>query len=213
METLKKNSKGESVKILQNLLGIKEDGIFGNNTEKSVIEFQKSHNLTPDGIVGPKTWEALQLPPSTKQYKFNLKKTSKRKINGIILHCSATREGQDFTTNTIKKWHLERGFSDIGYHYVIYRDGSVNLGRDIDLSGAHTSGYNSKTIGICYIGGCDQNLKSKDTRTEAQKKTLIELVNQLMDMYNLTPKDVYGHYQFANKSCPSFKIEPFRDSL
>ena len=77
----------------------------------------------------------------------------------IIIHCSATREGQDIKAKTIKQWHLRRGFADIGYHYIIDLDGTIEKGRDESLVGAHCVGKNAISIGVCYIGGCDKNLK------------------------------------------------------
>lgn len=135
-------------------------------------------------------------------------KKSKRKIYEIIVHCSATPEGKDFTVDNIRRWHLQRGFADIGYHYVIYRDGTIHEGRDVDRTGAHCLGHNAHSIGICYIGGVNSDGKTpKDTRTPAQKESLRNLVNQLITLYDLPRSHVYGHYQFANKACPSFRIE------
>lgn len=132
----------------------------------------------------------------------------------IILHCSATREGQDVKASKIKKWHLNRGFSDIGYHYIVDLDGTIEKGRDESLVGAHCSGKNATSIGICYVGGCDQNLNPKDTRTDAQKKAMKTLVHQLMEKYNIPLNNVYGHYQFCSyKECPSVKIEQLREDL
>ena len=189
MNVLKLGSKGDEVKILQSKLNLVEDGIFGPITEEAVIDFQRRNNLISDGIVGPKTWEKLS--------------TNNRYINEIIVHCSATPEGKDFTVSDIKKCHLERGFSDIGYHYVIYRDGSINKGRNESKIGAHCTGHNSHSIGVCYIGGVALDGKTpKDTRTEQQKISLLSLLRELKKKY---PKaTIYSHREFANKACPSF---------
>ena len=129
-----------------------------------------------------------------------------RKINEIIVHCSATPEGKDYSVDTIRQWHLQRGFSDIGYHYVIYRDGSIHTGRDESIIGAHCTGHNTNSIGVCYIGGCVSNGKTpKDTRTEAQKVSLLKLLSELKKKY--PEAKVYPHYKFAAKACPSFNAE------
>lgn len=208
MQTLKLGSKGEDVKKLQSYLNLCVDGIFGKMTEESVKQFQKENGMVSDGIVGAKTWDKLE-----QLFGKTLKK-SKRNIKEIILHCSATPEGKDYNIDTIKKWHLQRGFSDIGYHYVIYRDGSIHNGRDVNISGAHCTNHNSNSIGICYIGGLDSTgKKAKDTRTEAQKKALVGLVRQLMDIYKLPASKVHCHNEYANKACPSFNINNFRKEL
>ena len=126
-----------------------------------------------------------------------------RKINEIIIHCSATREGQDISVDTIRQWHIRRGWSDIGYHFVIYLDGSVHEGRPLERIGAHTIGHNRNSIGVCYIGGMNKEYtKAKDTRTTAQKESLKNLLMSYKNKY----KDIkiYGHRDFANKACPSF---------
>ena len=129
-------------------------------------------------------------------------KTTKRTINEIIVHCTATKEGQEITVSQIDKWHKKRGFKGIGYHFVVYLDGSVHVGRDIDAVGAHCTNHNKHSVGVCYVGGLDKNGKAKDTRTEAQKKALLDLINQLKQDY---PKaTVHGHREFANKACPCF---------
>jgi N-acetylmuramoyl-L-alanine amidase len=126
-----------------------------------------------------------------------------RKIDEILVHCAATPEGKDFTVEDIDKWHKARGFKKIGYHFVIYNDGSIHKGRDIEEVGAHCTGHNSRSIGICYIGGVAKDGKTpKDTRTEPQKKALLELLGELRKKY---PKaKIYGHRDFAAKACPSF---------
>ena len=195
--TLKKGMSGLHVQGLQQLLHIYPDGKFGPLTEEAVKEFQTAHGLTADGIVGAKTWAAL------KSAEDGVFKKSTRVINEIIVHCSATPEGKDYTLDTIRQWHRQRGFSDIGYHYVIHPDGKVEEGRDVDIAGAHCSGHNSKSIGICYIGGLTADgKKAKDTRTEEQRTNLKAL---LMTMRKLYPQaKIHGHRDFAAKACPSF---------
>ena len=88
-----------------------------------------------------------------------------RIITEIIIHCSATPEGKPFTVADIDRWHRQRGFRCIGYHFVIYLNGSVHAGRPITESGAHCQGHNAHSIGICYVGGLDSLGQPKDTRT------------------------------------------------
>lgn len=196
MQTLRLGSRGNDVKILQRALNLYDDGIFGNLTLERVREFQKENGLNPDGVVGDKTWEKL----------FGGKSTiakSKRKITEIIVHCTATPEGKHFTVSDITRWHKQRGFSTIGYHYVIYLDGSRHLGRNIDISGAHCTNHNSHSIGVCYVGGLASNGETpKDTRTQAQKAALLALLRELRRIYPMAK--IYGHRNFANKACPSF---------
>lgn len=193
MNIIKKGSKGSEVKLIQQKLNLIVDGVFGPLTEEAVKEFQKNNGLSVDGIVGEDTWKKLTKLPTK----------SCRNINELIVHCSATPEGKSFTTSDIKKSHLARGFSDIGYHYIIYLDGSVHEGRSVDKIGAHCVNHNSKSIGICYIGGVAKDGKTpKDTRTLAQKESLVKLLKDLLVLY---PKaSIHGHRDFANKACPSF---------
>ena len=125
-------------------------------------------------------------------------------ISEIILHCSATREGRDFRAKDIDRWHKQRGFNGIGYNYVIDLDGTVEKGRPVGSIGAHTVGHNAKSIGICYIGGLDQNGRPKDTRTDAQKKALEGLIKHLLKTW--VGAKVSGHNQWARKACPSFWV-------
>lgn len=133
-------------------------------------------------------------------------------VKGIILHCTNTKEGQEVTVDDVNSWHVKRGLKKIGYHYLIYLDGSIHTGRAETEKGAHCTGHND-TIGISYVGGCNKYKKHKDTRTAAQKSALVSLVKQIMTKYNLTKSQVHCHYEFANKACPCFKIESFRDEL
>lgn len=129
-----------------------------------------------------------------------------RKINSIIIHCSATAEGKDYTVADIDRWHKSRGWKCIGYHYVIYRDGSVHTGRPVEQIGAHCAGHNANSIGICYIGGLSSDNKTpKDTRTPAQIKALRDLVGELKKKY--PGANVHGHNEFAAKACPCFDVK------
>ena len=130
-----------------------------------------------------------------------------RKINKIVIHCTATPEGREHNVADIRRWHLKRGFSDIGYHYLIHIDGKIEIGRPLHRIGAHTSGENTGSIGIAYTGGMDKDMKkAKDTRTQAQKDSLVKLLHELIYKYN---KDmtIHGHNEFANKACPSFNVQ------
>lgn len=125
-----------------------------------------------------------------------------RDIDMIIWHCAATKEGQDFTVDDIRSWHKAKGWSDIGYHYVIELDGTVKNGRPVAVVGAHVKGKNAHSIGICYVGGLDRNGDPKDTRTPEQKRALYELTTTLRNRF--PGATVHGHNEFANKACPCF---------
>ena len=205
MQILKKGSKGDDVIALQHLLNVEGykvtiDGDFGAKTEVAVKMLQKAHNLEQDGIVGAKTWAVLGVKPQNVQ--LNLKKST-RTITEIIVHCTATKEGVATTTEQIKHYHMTHGWTDIAYNYVIELDGSIHNGRDVNKVGGHTTNHNAHSIGVVYVGGLAKDGKTaKDTRTEAQKASLLKLLKQLKAMY---PKAViYGHRNFANKACPSF---------
>lgn len=127
-----------------------------------------------------------------------------RSITKIIIHCSATPEGRDYTVEDIKRWHRERGFRTIGYHYVIYRDGTIHPGRPLSEAGAHCAGQNATSIGICYIGGCASDGHTpKDTRTKEQKEALRSLVQLLKASF--PHATVHGHCEFT---CTKFKNKP-----
>lgn len=124
-----------------------------------------------------------------------------RYINEIIIHCSQSPWRRDDTAKDIDAWHKNRGFSCIGYHYVVDLDGTIERGRPISRAGAHVKGHNAHSIGICYIGGVDQDGKFVDTRTPQQRAALLKLVTNLVKMYHCP---VYGHRDFAAKACPCF---------
>ncbi|NJK30928.1 MAG: N-acetylmuramoyl-L-alanine amidase [Deltaproteobacteria bacterium] len=138
-----------------------------------------------------------------------------REVTRIIVHCSDSPYGD---ARLIDKWHRERGFSKIGYHAVILNgvrrarynrqfDGRIELGRDIDEVGAHVAGHNSNSLGVCLIG-------KPGHFTRAQIFTLLSYLKTYLAVYGLTPKDVYGHYEFdSNKTCPGFDMDKLRTLL
>ena len=136
-----------------------------------------------------------------------------RKIKEIIVHCSATREGKEFTVADIDRWHREKGWKGCGYHYVITLDGKVQQGRPEQVVGAHCKGRNNHSIGICYIGGCDLVGKSKDTRTEAQRKSMVTLIRQLMQAHSISIENVRCHNEFSTRACPSFSVQKLHKEI
>lgn len=193
----KKGDTGEMVKQIQRVLHLIPDGIFGKLTHEAVIAYQSENGLIPDGIVGPATMAKLLAD------KISVKK-SRRQIDGIVIHCTATKPDVDWTAADVRNVHKKKGWSDIGYHYLIRLDGRIELGRDVDIIGAHVEGHNAHTIGVCYVGGLDRNGKPYDTRTENQKASLLSLLMMLRKTY---PKAVIkGHRDYPNvkKACPCF---------
>ena len=127
-----------------------------------------------------------------------------RTIDEIIIHCTATAEGRDVTVDELRAWHKQRGFKDIGYHYVVLLNGEIVNGRPITMSGAHCKGHNAHSIGIAYVGGLDACGKPADTRTEAQRAALKVAVRVLRDVFGDVP--VLGHNDYVNKACPCFDV-------
>lgn len=129
-----------------------------------------------------------------------------RKLNKVIIHCSYTPEGREHDVDDIRAWHKAQGWSDVGYHFIIKLDGTIEAGRPITKIGAHCKGYNQGSIGICYIGGMDKTDRSpKDTRTESQKESIVNLVNSLNTVFG--ELSVHGHNEFSSKACPCFDVK------
>lgn len=125
-----------------------------------------------------------------------------RKIKEIILHCSDSNiKGHD-NIATIKEWHLQRGFKDVGYHFFIRSCGMLEYGRELDVVGAHCEGHNKESIGICLLG------KYKNDFTREQKTTLYHLIKGLVMIF--PDVTIHGHNEFSNKTCPVFDVEPFK---
>ncbi len=129
-----------------------------------------------------------------------------RKINKIIVHCTATPEGRPHTAKDVDAWHRARGFDGIGYHFLVRLDGTVETGRPLEKAGAHCLGHNADSIGVCYVGGLSSDGKTpKDTRTPAQRQALRGLVGWLRQTFPALT--VHGHREFAAKACPCFDIK------
>lgn len=125
-----------------------------------------------------------------------------RKITEIIVHCTATPAGREVSVAEIDSWHRQRGFKGIGYHYVVHLDGRVEAARPEEQVGAHCLRHNAESIGVCYVGGCDANGMSTDTRTPAQRDSLVRLLRSLVARY--PGARIRGHCDFARKACPCF---------
>lgn len=130
-----------------------------------------------------------------------------RTINLIVVHCTATPEGRDVTTADIDRQHRQRGFTSIGYHYVIYRDGTLHLGRPVTEVGAHVRGYNRYSIGVAYVGGLASDGRTpKDTRTPEQRQALRNLLARLKSRF--TEARICGHRDLSPDMNRDGRIEP-----
>ena len=130
-----------------------------------------------------------------------------RRIDLIILHCSATKISQDFPVESLEACHKARGFKTTGYHYYVTKDGQLHQCRPEEMVGAHARRYNAHSIGICYEGGLDVNGKPADTRTPAQKQTLVTLLRSLKVDY--PEAQIIGHRDlpWVTKACPCFDAQ------
>lgn len=129
-----------------------------------------------------------------------------RVINKIIIHCAATKPSMDIGVDEIRGWHVnERGWSDIGYHYVIRKDGTIEKGRDVNRAGAHARGHNASSIGICLVGGLSDDNKAVNDFNHDQMSTLRKLVGELSHKHKIN--DIIGHNEVSSKTCPNFDVK------
>jgi N-acetylmuramoyl-L-alanine amidase len=164
----------EKTKAIQTALGVTVDGFYGHETADGIAERL-----------------GMTLPSPEASPAGSLVLGTGKNIKRVFIHCTATREGQDIDAATIRNWHLQRGWSDIGYHFVIGIDGKVERGRPEAVAGSHVRGFNTGSIGVVYVGGLDAQGRSKDTRTPEQKAAMGALVRQLVAAY--PGADVLGH--------------------
>lgn len=124
--------------------------------------------------------------------------------DAIFVHCSATKPSQNVGVREIRQWHKEQGWLDVGYHYIIKRDGTVEAGRDEGAVGSHAKGYNSTSVGVCLVGGIDDNGKPEANFTPEQMTALRKLLVELLDKYQ--GAKLMAHHEVAPKACPSFDL-------
>jgi N-acetyl-anhydromuramyl-L-alanine amidase AmpD len=131
---------------------------------------------------------------------------SRPRTNYIVVHCAATPPQLDIGVEEIRKWHTDKGWIDVGYHYVIRRDGTEEIGRPADVMGAHVRGHNDESIAVCLVGGVDEYNAPENNFTYLQWETLKSRVSLLQSIY--PEAEVVGHNQLdPHKACPSFDVQ------
>jgi N-acetyl-anhydromuramyl-L-alanine amidase AmpD len=127
----------------------------------------------------------------------------------LVVHCSATKPSMDIGLREIKRWHVDdNGWRDVGYHYIIRRNGEVELGRSNRDTGAHAAGYNHKSISLCMVGGMAEDNSAENNFTAQQWTALLDLVKQIKVDY--PEANVIGHNEISNKECPSFDVQQWK---
>ena len=216
MKLIQRGSSGPEVKkwqqflIGQGFLSTGEaDGMFGKITEEASKKFQRNTGLVIDGIVGKNTILKAVEYGFEKPLKFT------REVNTIVIHITASNDNA--TVEDIRQGHLKRGFSDIGYHLLVGRDGTIYPGRDREKIGAHVEGHNVGTFAIAYIArGSDNEANAPFGKfmTDQQKNGLIEAVRNELANYNLSADNVRGHNDYTSgKACPCFKVGESKEFL
>jgi len=137
-----------------------------------------------------------------------MKKRRLETVDTIVIHCSATKPDHDVSLKDIRRWHKAKGWADVGYHFVVLPDGTIEEGREITRQGAHVRGHNVGSIGICYIGGLNDEGKPADTITPEQVQSIANIIDNccLSDVYSISR--LLGHRDFpnVNKACPCFDV-------
>lgn len=186
------------------------DGYMGAETATALRAFQGAVGVPVTGVADATTLARLfptTITGSKAAAVIARQPKTSRSITEVIIHCTATPEGRDVSVETIRGWHKAQGWKDIGYHYVVKLDGSLEPGRPEAQIGSHVAGHNTGTLGVVYVGGVAADGKTpKDTRTPAQKAMLMETVKALIAKYP-TIRKVTGHNEYAAKACPSFNVQ------
>ncbi len=194
-------------KSIQRWAGVKPDGVPGAKTADAIMRKAKILPFTRLDLQGGGVAAATGMVTG-----------SASNIRRIFVHCSATRVGQDIDAATIRRWHLAKGWRDIGYHFVIRLDGSIERGRPENVPGSHVAGFNTGSIALVYIGGLDAQGQPADTRTPAQLEAMERLVRELSQAY--PDAEILGHRDVSPdrdgdgkverhewlKACPCFDV-------
>jgi N-acetylmuramoyl-L-alanine amidase len=184
----------------------KIDGQAGPLTRGAVRGFQTKHNLDVDGVVGNQTIGALiSLGLLPKQGNNPGDTRTKRFINTVIWHCTATPRGQEHDVKSIRAMHVAQGWSDIGYHGLVHLDGTFEVGRPWSKIGAHVANHNEGSLGFSYVGGV-VGKKGVDTRTDKQKKTIIRVTREVIASHKI--KILGGHRDFSPDGDGDGVVEP-----
>ena len=129
----------------------------------------------------------------------------RKSTDAIFVHCSATKPEMDIGVETIEMWHKQQGWLAIGYHFVIKRDGTVEEGRPVDVVGSHVKDWNSKSVGVCLVGGINAKGQFEANFTPAQMNSLRNKLEELMSKY--PNAELMAHHSVAAKACPSFDVK------
>jgi len=138
--------------------------------------------------------------------------TPRTKTDTIVIHCAATKPSMDIGYDEIRKWHVEdNGWDDVGYHYIIKRDGTLQTGRDESMVGSHARQVNGTSLGICLVGGVNDNNDWENNFNDEQFETLKTIVLKLKDKYQI--EKIIGHYEVDDvKKCPSFDVTEWKEN-
>lgn len=129
---------------------------------------------------------------------------TRAETTAIFVHCSATKPSMDIGVREIRQWHKEQGWLDVGYHFIIRRDGTVEEGRPVEAVGSHVKDWNSVSVGVCLVGGIDSSGKFEANFTKEQMDSLEIKLEELQDMY--PDAALKAHHDVAPKACPSFNL-------
>ena len=135
----------------------------------------------------------------------------RKRTKYIIIHCSATPPTLNIGKEEIDKWHRQRGWFGIGYHFVIRRNGAVEIGRPAMEVGAHAQGYNAVSVGVCLIGGVDSSGHAQNNFTLQQWESLLHLLKRLKARF--PEAKIIGHNEVSNKACPSFDVQEWKATV